>query len=99
MSTEKTWMSADQFADVLELYAACREPYVDPVHREMEAWPWDAPLTAQLTLQEVEAYRNAARILRHMDETPIGCHTAMLGVWERGVDAIKHGDKPVTRLT
>jgi hypothetical protein len=98
MSTEKTWMSADQFADVLELYAGCRELYVEPRHRDPGAFH-SAPASAQWLMCEVDAYRTAARILRNMDETPIGCHTAMVGVWERGIDAIRHGDKPVTSLT
>lgn len=93
MSTEKTWMSADQFANVLELYARCREVYVSPKSREPGAFQ-TAPPMDQWLMCEVDAYLTAARILRNLNETPIGCHTAMVGVWERGIDLIMHGCQP-----
>lgn len=96
--TLKTWMSSDQFADVLELYAACREYYVAPHNREPGNFH-SAPASDQWLMCEVDAYLSAARILRHLDETPIGCHTAMTGIWERGIEAILHGDKPALGLT
>lgn len=93
MSTEKTWMSAEQFAQVLDTYAHCREQYVPVRDRESGAFH-AASASSQWLMCEVDAYRNAARILRHLDETPIGTPTHMTGVWERAVDSIKHGSVP-----
>jgi hypothetical protein len=93
MSTEQTWMSAEQFAQVLDTYAHCREQYVPVAEREPGAFH-GAPASSQWLMCEVDAYRTAARILRHLDETPIGTPTHMTGVWERAIDAIRHGVAP-----
>lgn len=93
MSTEQIWMSAEQFAQVLDTYAHCREKYVDPAALEPGAFHSATPHN-QWLICEVGAYRTAARILRHLDETPIGTPTHMIGVWERAIDAIRHGSEP-----
>lgn len=86
-----TTMSGEQYAQVLDTYAHCREQYVPVRDRDPGAFH-AASASSQWLMCEVDAYRNAARILRHLDETPIGTPTHMIGVWEGALEAIKRGE-------
>jgi hypothetical protein len=92
MSTEKTWMSAEQFAQVLDVYAQLREQYI-PVEVRAPGMFHD-PETRdgdRHMLIEVAAMRNAAWALRNLDEVPIGIPSWLTDEYSNAIELIKHG--------
>lgn len=89
-----TWMSNEQFAQVLDTYARLREQYI-PVEARAEG-AFNDPETREgdrHMLIEVSSLRNAAWALRHLDEVPIGIPSWLTDEYSNAVDAIKHGDR------
>jgi hypothetical protein len=88
-------MSADQFAQVLEVYADLREHYVSPAARADGAFY--APETTdndRHLMIEVSSLRNGAWALRNLKDVPVGIPSWLTDEYSNAVDAITHGDNP-----
>ena len=93
MSTKQTWMSADQFAAVLDTYADLRAWYLPPEARRLGAF--NDPNTSrhnQDLILEIAAFRSAAKLLRNFDEVPISLPDWLYDEWPKRIEDIKHGN-------